>query len=205
MPLTEKEAEAARADEEAAFNAKTGADFGFKKMNRTPKWLDEILLTNATEIATPNCQRCVVAHEARMRGYDVIARPSWGAADPLHSPNGWISAFDYPRNGFKVCSGKTSEDVIKSIKEIMSSFGEGARAIIIFKWDKNKLPAATAGHAVVAQCLGKGKINIGDPQTGERAAAKKLYFADLESKVMLLRVDNLSFTDVVKRCCKNRK
>ena len=200
--LTEKEAEAARVDEEAAFNAKTGADFGFKKMKRSPKWSDEILLTNATAIATPNCQRCVVAHEARMRGYDVVARPSWGANDPLHYS--WLKAFDFSYGDFKVCVGKTGEDVIKSVEEIMRSFGEGSRAIIIFKWNADKIMEGK-GHVIVAQCREHGAVNFGDPQSGERFARNKLKSADFAEKVILLRTDNLEFTDAVKRCCKNKE
>ena len=200
-PLTEKEAETARVEEEKAYNLKTGADFGFKRMNGSPNWLKGILPTNATDIYTPNCQRCVVAFEARMRGYDVIARPSWGDDDSLRSSGAWIKAFNFSYNDFKICNGKTADDVVESIKELMYSFGEGARAIIIFKWNKSY---GFDGHAIVAQ-YNKGIVNIGDPQTGERAAAYKLNKADLKSDVLLLRVDNLQFTDMVKRCCMNRE
>lgn len=78
-PLTPELIKEIRDAEEKAFHAKTGADFGFKRMSGSPDWAKEILLTNPPNKLyghTPNCQRCVVAHEARMRGYDVIARPS---------------------------------------------------------------------------------------------------------------------------------
>lgn len=202
--MTEKEALAAKADEEKAFRTKTGADFGFKKMRGEPDWLKGVLLANATDIRTPNCQRCVVTFEARMRGYDVVARPSWGAGDHLRHAGAWIEAFEYSYNDFKNCAGKTGEEVIKSVEEIMRSFGEDSRALIVFKWDKNKILDSTEGHALVAQCLESGKVNVGDPQTGERAAAWKLKLADLKGGVILLRTDDLKFTDTVKRCCKNR-
>ena len=200
-PLTAAQIKAIRDAEEAAFNAKTGADFGFKKMKGTPDWTKEIMLTNPRgEYGyTPNCQRCVVAHEARMRGYDVIARPSWGEGDTLRNSGTWIKAFDYSPVDFKLCVGKTGNEVIKSAEEIMHNFGEGARAIIIFKCDIER------GHTIVTQCSEGGIVTFGDPQTGRRAVAHKLKRVDLKSGVILLRVDNLSFTDVVKRCCMNRK
>ena len=166
-------------------------------------WTREITLANIPgEYGhTPNCQRCVVAHEARMRGYDVVARPSWGANDPLHST--WLHAFNFSYSDFAVCQGQTGEEVIKSTEKLMRGYGEGSRAIIVFKWDKTKT-FAQDGHVIVAQCRERDVINFGDPQTGERAAAYKLNFADFAAKVVLLRTDNLKFTDIIKRCCKNR-
>ena len=203
--LTEKEAEAARVDEEKAFNTPTGANFGFNKMKRTPDWRNEILTTNMTEIATPNCQRCVVAHEARMRGYDVVARPSWGEEDALCTSRKWAEAFKHSYADFIECKGKTGDEVIQSAKKIMRSFGEGARAIVIFKWDKNKTFANIEGHVIVAQCREKGNVIFGDPQTGKTVASYQLNSANIAEKILLLRVDNLPFTNIVKRCCKNRE
>ena len=203
--MTKEEAEKARMDEETAFNTPTGADFGFKKMKRVSNWAYEVILTNNTEVYTPNCQRCVVAHEARMRGYDVVARPSWGEEDVFRTAGEWAGVFEHSYSDFVKCSGKTGDDIINSAKNLMTSFGEGARAIIVFEWDKNKMPSAVAGHTIVAHCPQKGIVNFGDPQTGKIAAAKKLRLADFEKGVMLMRVDNLPFTDLVKRCCKNRE
>ena len=205
--LTPKQIKEIRDAEDNAYNAKTGADFGFKKMNVAPAWDREILLTNPPDKIyghTPNCQRCVVAHEARMRGYDVIARPSWGDEDTLRSSGQWLSAFDYNRDAFKLCTGKTGDEVIKSATEIMRPFGEGARAVIIFKWAKF-LAGSSDGHAIVAQCQKRGVVNFGDPQWSERFAAHKLKAADVEAGIAILRVDNLKFTDVVKRCCQNKR
>ena len=93
--------------------------------------------------------------------------------------------------------------MIKSATEIMRSFGEGSRAIIIFKWDKNKINL-NDGHAIVAQCREHGTVVFGDPQRHERAAVYKLKLADYKSGVILLRVDDLEFTDIVKRCCSGK-
>lgn len=84
----------------------------------------------------------------------------------------------------------------------MSSFGESSRAIVVFHWDKEKT-GRKDGHVIVTQCR-DGAVKFGDPQTRNRAAANLLKEADLAKKIIVLRVDNLEFTDVVKRCCKNR-
>ena len=206
-PLTSEQIKEIRDAEDKAFKSKTGADFGFKMMRTSPDWAKEILMTNPPNKNyghTPNCQRCVVAHEARMRGYDVIARPSWGANDTTRSTGEWLHAFDYSYADFKECVGATGEEVIESAKDIMRSFGEGARAIIVFKW--SKMPGEEiSGHVIVAQCREHGTVNFGDPQWGERTAAYKLKSADIKERIILLRVDNLKFTDTVKRCCMNQE
>lgn len=56
---------------------------------------------------------------------------------------------------------------------------------------------------MVAECKKGDIVNIGDPQTKERASAYKLKMAVAES-ICILRVDNLEFTNDVKRCCMNR-
>jgi len=147
-----------------------------------------------------NCQRCVVAHEARMRGYDVVARPSWGFDDPMLKSSSWLSSFEYSPSDMKKCNGQTSEEMISNIKEIMKSFGEGSRSVIMFQWENR---TSGSGHAIVSVCFKDGVVSFGDPQNKSRAAAKHLKSANLKS-VVLLRIDNLNFTDMVKRCCMNR-
>ncbi|MBE8952960.1 MAG: hypothetical protein SR1Q7_07440, partial [Quinella sp. 1Q7] len=205
--LTPAQIKEIRDAEDAAFWAKTDANFGFDKMRSSSDWVKEITSTNPPDKIyghTPNCQRCVVAHEARMRGYDVIARPSWGLEDTLRNTGQWLKAFDYSPTDFKQCIGSTGDEVLESATEIMRSFGEGSRAIIVFKWDKTKINL-NDGHAIVAQCREHGAVIFGDPQHGNRAAAHKLKLSNLDEKIILLRVDNLEFTDIVKRCCRNRR
>ena len=55
----------------------------------------------------------------------------------------------------------------------------------------------------MARCREGGIINIADPQTGEIAAVNKLNYAKVNS-VWLIRVDDLDFTEIIKRCCMNR-
>lgn len=48
-----------------------------------------------------------------------------------------------------------------------------------------------------------GVVTFDDPQTGEISASYKLRQANL-NEVYLLRIDNLKFTNAVKRCAMNR-
>ena len=78
-PFAPEQVKAIRDAEDKAFRSKTGADFGFTRMKTPPDWSREISYANGDGKGfgrMMNCQRCVVAHEARMRGYDVVARLS---------------------------------------------------------------------------------------------------------------------------------
>ena len=91
--------------------------------------------------------------------------------------------------------------MIQSVEEIIKDFGEGARAVIWFQWDKNKINFE-GGHVLVAECR-NGIVKFGDPQVKTLTAKNKLNMA-LSDTIGILRVDDLKFTDVVKRCCMNR-
>ena len=135
-----------------------------------------------------------------MRGYDVMARPSWGANDPLRTAGEWLKAFDYSETDIKRATGKTVAEMIKSVEDIMKSFGEGARAVIGFSWSNTQ---NGAGHVIMAEHRERGVINFGDPQKKSRSAIKELESAKLGS-IWVLRVDKLDFTNIIKRCCMNR-
>ena len=191
--------------EDAAYNAVTGADFGFKKMNQIPFWTNELRRANGDGKGIErkiNCQRCVIAHEARMRGYNVIARPGWGIEDPLQIVGNWLKVFDDEHEIYN-CKG-SKPDEIKSFIEIkMKEWGVGARAFIWFQWEQSETALGT-GHVILAWLNENRFVNFGDPQTGKIGADRNLNRAKLNSTV-IMRVDNLKFTDIVKRCCVNRE
>ena len=81
---------------------------------------------------------------------------------------------------------------MNNAEEIIRGFGEGARAIISFDWKDG-----TVGHVLVARCREGGIINIADPQRKLRSAAQMLKEAKAGT-VLILRVDNLEFTDIIK-------
>ena len=79
-----------------------------------------------------NCQRCVIALEARFRGADVKATARiFDGTDTLpimSHPNGWLSAF---QNATPInCIGKTGLDTGISVLKEMKKNGDGTRAII---------------------------------------------------------------------------
>lgn len=81
---------------------------------------------------TCNCQRCIMALEARFRGADVRAKPYIpGTGDNLpvmFHPDGWLSVFKNP-NPVK-CTGTTGLDTGAGVMREMKSYGDGARAIV---------------------------------------------------------------------------
>ena len=136
-------------------NKPTGGGFGFsKRKTDKPNRVMGLKNVNNVDFELPferlmNCQRCVVALEVWMRGYDVIARPSWGDNDPMRITKNWLSVFDYSPKDIKKCEGKTAEEVIKSAERIMRSFGEGAKAVVWFAWKNNQLFGK--GHVIASQ------------------------------------------------------
>ena len=170
----------------------------FKKREKSESdWLMALQKVNSGKIESPfertlNCQRCAVAFEAYNRGYEVKARPSFGNDDPLRMAKNWLAAFKYSIDDLKLCRGATGAEILNNAEEIIRGFGEGARAIISFDWKDG-----TVGHVLVARCREGGIINIADPQRKLRSAAQMLKEAKAGT-VLILRVDNLEFTDIIK-------
>lgn len=145
-----------------------------------------------------NAQRCVVAFEMRMRGYEVVARPSWSVYDPMLQNKEWLSVFNYSPNEIKKCSGTNSKEVIASAKKIICSFGDEARFVVWFNWANYD----SVGTHVIAAVCDEGSAVFLDPQTGLSNVERFLNFAAIDS-VKILRIDNLSVNDKVKRCAMN--
>ena len=147
-----------------------------------------------------NCQRCVSAYEARRRGYDVEAQPVPNGADTLsimNHPNGWPSVY----KGAKLidCSANTGALAALKVNDQMKVWGDGARAIVRIRWNKN---VDVGGHVFIAE-MENGKINFVDPQNGSADASS--YFSMTSGKgLYCMRIDNLDFTDKIHLCCKNK-
>ena len=204
-PLAPERGKVIKNAEEEAYVAKTNADFDFKKLPRVARWADEIRYANGDGKGIErmiNCQRCVVAHEARMRGYDVIARPSWGADDPLQKVGDWLEIFEESSREIYNCVGKTSTEIEKFITARMNKWGEGSRAFVWFKWE-GATERDDFGHVIVTHIKGNGFVQYGDPQRSKISATKYLNEAK-PGTVLIMRADTLKFTDKVKRCCMNR-
>lgn len=157
---------------------------GLKRRKDNLSWEDNLRATNPgyyqsaqnkDKKYTHNCQRCVMAYEARCRGFDVTAKERQLSGDTLpnmNDPNGWPSVFE-DKDGKtpvpeKLCmqDGKywsTTQQAIDDIKRKMESYGDGARAIVRigrFADDLSRID----GHVFIAEQI-DGKTVFCDPQS----------------------------------------
>lgn len=158
---------------------------------------------------TINCQRCVVAYEARRRGFDVEADPVLDE-ETQTSAYEWQSMFGIkPGTGIKPYkppkgatlkeihdNQPTPEALRKSTDQIMLGMGSGARAVISCDWKKS------GGHVFIAENH-NGVIRYIDPQTGETDASD-CFDRIFPLTMTVHRIDDKPFTDQAARWCVNR-
>lgn len=143
-----------------------------------------------------NCQRSVMAYEARRRGYDVIAKPALMDNDRLRKmkTNGWPDVFKNGFSSLEVPEGNSVSMVKESILKIMASYGDNARAIVRVQWKFG------GGHVFIAEQV-KGKTVFIDPQTGKRNVSYYFWpFSFKPSKTRILRIDDKEFTSLIEKC-----
>lgn len=133
-----------------------------------------------------NCQRCVLAYEARRRGYDVTALPTY-SGDLLPYGGDYLKALSSPNT---VSVGKS----VRKLESEMKSYGNGSRAIV-------HVSAGHNGHVFIAENV-NGKIKYVDPQTNERYSGLSLKRV---SRAGVTRIDNQSFTDYAKNAFTRQK
>ena len=133
-----------------------------------------------------NCQRCVLAYEARRRGYDVTALPTYKG-----------DLLPYNKDYLRGLSNPKTVDVGRSVHKVtnqMKSYGDGARSIIHVYNTKG-------GHAFIAENKG-GKIYYIDPQANGRYTRLDLTNV---SHAQVTRIDNQQFTDYAKNAFTRQK
>ena len=134
---------------------------------------------------TTNCQTCVVALEARMRGFDVRALPN--------NRNPYIRDLSHRTNlAYVDANGKNPSYITPKRGERKMSFieravGDNGRYTLEFR---HKYGYGD-GH-IVSVFKEKGSIKIYDPQSGEIIKNPKDYLSS-KSNLKLLRVDNVDF------------
>ncbi len=146
-----------------------------------------------------NCQSSVVAHELRMRGFDVTAQPNWKKGDdPNLLANGtwrcWKTAdgtqlkrpetFGYK---FSRAGSIIGVPLRELLQEIEARTGETGRYHVSFQWKGEEY-----GHIVTMERKADGSALWYDPQTGERNFFDKEYAKKIKC-VSAYRVDNLLF------------
>ena len=141
-----------------------------------------------------NCQRAVIATEARMRGYNVTAQPTY-KGDKL--PN---TAYVNPKTGVSSAfwqgafKGAKQEKTPTqaSVESKMKEYGNGSRGILQVQWKGG------GGHALNVVNKG-GKIQYIDGQIGAKYNGKELFSKIKSSRTQLTRTDNLKFSDRAKK------
>lgn len=178
---------------------------GFSRISGAHSVEDDLKHTNPNYSSTDpesayklNCQRCVIAYEARRRGYDVEALPALSGLDFLRyldHPLGLPSVFE----GAELvdCCARTGEYAKGVLEEQMKTWGDNCRAIVYTGW-KN----AAVGHFFIVERI-NGVTRFLDPQNGNADASSYFSLAD-GNRVYCMRTDHLPFTGRVRKCCKNR-
>lgn len=140
-----------------------------------------------------NCQRCVVAYEARRRGYNVTAQPTFsGDVIPtvVHGNGRWQGAF---KNAKRLdVSGKNIESVTSKINAKMKDFGNGSRAVVAVQWKKG------GGHVINIENR-SGKVYYVDAQVGQKYTSSNFFKNVNLSSVALVRTDNLNFSSRIEK------
>lgn len=135
---------------------------------------------------TENCQRCVVAYEARRRGYDVVAQPTYDG-DTMPYGQNYLNNFVGAKS--ESAAARTTKGVLNNVSKKMSGYGEGSRAIIEVQWK-----GANYGH--VFNCEQRnGKVIFRDAQTGHSYKPENVFKKVKPGSVKITRVDNLDFSD----------
>ena len=146
-----------------------------------------------------NCNKCVVAFEANMRGGDYEALPYEFGKDSQFSNNPEKIFGLKKSDGWEV-GFNSKKKTIEQINQTMEDYGIGSRAIVTFKFKGEK-----AGHTFNVIQTGKGTKYI-DAQVGkELKPSTALNKADINT-VTLYRVDNRPIDkDLAKQAIRHRK
>ena len=146
-----------------------------------------------------NCQRVVVAYEARRRGYDVTAQATF-PGDTLNqvaynddargiSRGRWMGAF---QNAKPVNVSSTNSDgVMNNIKNQMSNYGNGSRGVVQIFYKGG------GGHVFNVEQQ-NGKTIFIEAQTGRVKNMDQVMNFVRPDRVALVRTDNLKFSDRAK-------
>jgi len=164
-----------------------------------------------------NCQSCVVAYEARLRGYDVMARP-YGADDIMdrlatHTNLAWIDPLtgEHPEYIYddKIDTAK------KFLKFLEEKVEKGKRYTLQFSW-KGK---SRMGHIVSLDRDENNLLRIYDPQCGKTYSGdivgrylqqikyvQTVQGVKMPTRPKIMRIDDKEFNlDVVNRVLEGTK
>lgn len=147
-----------------------------------------------------NCQTCVVAHELRLRGFDVsaLANTKGSALEKLsratHTAWQGLNKEDIPIFAKKTLDKRGYIRFPKiNWKQVSDATSAPGRYHIAWTWKRNH-----EGHIITIERLSDGKIRFYDPQTGKLDIFSR-YKKDIAGGIRVYRVDTLTpNTEVVK-------
>lgn len=151
-----------------------------------------------------NCQSCVVAYEARRRGYDVQTLPNTrgSALDKLSraSHEAWID----PKTG-KTPERPKSNEAVTTPKKCRTMLEETIQPGERYTFGHSWKGRSRSGHIICADKDSSGNLRLFDPQSGKTMVGKDvdsylgrikytttIYGMKINCSPRLLRVDNLS-------------
>lgn len=197
-----KSTEALKSVDEKKFieKAKKENEFGLPVMDKPETALSSLEMANSNakkdargflELEwSSNCQRSVIAYEARRRGYKVRATKSFDG-DILamaNNPDLWTLVF----------SGATPvvveyyhpKTIEREISNALKKYGNGSRVIIRYEGK-----FGFEGHVFIGENI-NGRIFFVDPQTNEFYGTE-IFSGQKKKSFAYTRVDNLKFTDKI--------
>ena len=147
-----------------------------------------------------NCQTCVVAHELRLRGFDVsaLANTKGSALEKLamatHTAWQGLNKEDIPIFAKNTLDKRGYIRFPKiNWKQVSDATSAPGRYHIAWTWKRKH-----KGHIITIERLSDGKIRFYDPQTGELDIFSR-YKKDIAGDICVYRVDTLApNTEVVK-------
>ena len=142
-----------------------------------------------------NCQRVVVAYEARRRGYNVTAQPTY-KNDRL--PRRAYGNNSYYYGAFQKAKvyevpGTTAKSMQKNFEDRVKKYGRFSRSTLSYKW-KNE----NSGHVINVE-VHRGKVLYIDAQQGVRYRGSELFKNMEVGTVRTARIDNLRFSERAKK------
>ena len=136
-----------------------------------------------------NCQRCVVAFELNMRGYNVAALPHIGNSDTYTNDSGWTKFFGKNVDSMVSVSSTSVSGQKNKILKQMGDWGEHSRAVLRVTW-KGK----DYGHVINVINSNSG-VSAWDAQTGRRVSLDNILSRSSLKKTKLLRTDDANLNN----------
>ena len=145
-----------------------------------------------------NCANCVVANEARSRGYDVTAGLAnkdirwyhWDKDGKIITGRGsWTDCFDGIKRENVGATRKAQQ--IKLIEEKVKKWGNGSRGVVYVAWDRG------GGHYFSVSNV-NGEVIFTNPQNA-KSDARGFFDYSKPSKTDIFRVDNCKLNEYIKK------